>query len=304
MTFNEINNQADPTQHNLIQEGAVLLKEGDDAEYLMYLSAHHELVASALAVKAAHEINPDLKVGCMIGMNGVYPASPKPEDMMNALGAMHQKYWFTDVHARGHYPNYILKKFERKGYDFITEEDKKILSEGKVDYIGFSYYMSFATKYQGRNEKTFDYFNEDFVRNEYLKASDWGWQIDPDGLRYTLNILHDRYPHTPLMVVENGFGAFDKVEEDGSVHDTYRIDYFRDHIKAMDEAIEDGVPLIGYTTWGPIDLVSAGTGQYAKRYGFIYVDRHDDGTGDFSRSKKDSFFWYKKVCESNGADLD
>ena len=304
MTFNEINNQADPTQHNLIQEGAVLLKEGDDAEYLMYLSAHHELVASALAVKAAHEINPDLKVGCMIGMNGVYPASPKPEDMMNALGAMHQKYWFTDVHARGHYPRYILKKFERKGYDFITEEDKKILSEGKVDYIGFSYYMSFATKYQGRNEKTFDYCSEDFVRNEYLKASDWGWQIDPDGLRYTLNILHDRYPHTPLMVVENGFGAFDKVEEDGSVHDTYRIDYFRDHIKAMDEAIEDGVPLIGYTTWGPIDLVSAGTGQYAKRYGFIYVDRHDDGTGDFSRSKKDSFFWYKKVCESNGADLD
>ena len=142
------------------------------------------------------------------------------------------------------------------------------------------------------------------AKNPYLKASDWGWQIDPDGLRYTLNILHDRYPHTPLMVVENGFGAFDKVEEDGSVHDTYRIDYFRDHIKAMDEAIEDGVPLIGYTTWGPIDLVSAGTGQYAKRYGFIYVDRHDDGTGDFSRSKKDSFFWYKKVCESNGADLD
>ena len=184
MTFNEINNQADATQHNLIQEGAVLLQEGDDAEYLMYLSAHHELVASALAVKAAHEINPDLQVGCMIGMNGVYPASPKPEDVMNALGAMHQKYWYVEVHARGHYPRHILKKFERKGYDFITEEDKKILAEGKVDYIGFSYYMSFATKYQGRNEKTFDYVPEDFVRNTYLKASDWGWQIDPLGLRW------------------------------------------------------------------------------------------------------------------------
>ena len=303
MTFNEINNQADPTQHNLIQEGAVLLKEGDDAEYLMYLSAHHELVASALAVKAAHEINPDLKVGCMIGMNGVYPASPKPEDMMNALGAMHQKYWFADVHARGHYPRYILKKFERKGYNFITEEDKKIIKEGVIDFYTFSYYMSNCVTVDENAEKT----NGNLAtgaKNPYLKASDWGWQIDPDGLRYTLNILHDRYPHTPLMVVENGFGAFDKVEEDGSVHDTYRIDYFRDHIKAMDEAIEDGVPLIGYTTWGPIDLVSAGTGQYAKRYGFIYVDRHDDGTGDFSRSKKDSFFWYKKVCESNGADLD
>ena len=172
-----------------------------------------------------------------------------------------------------------------------------------IDFYTFSYYMSNCVTVDENAEKT----NGNLAtgaKNPYLKASDWGWQIDPDGLRYTLNILHDRYPHTPLMVVENGFGAFDKVEEDGSVHDTYRIDYFRDHIKAMDEAIEDGVPLIGYTTWGPIDLVSAGTGQYAKRYGFIYVNRHDDGTGDFSRSKKDSFFWYKKVCESNGADLD
>ena len=141
------------------------------------------------------------------------------------------------------------------------------------------------------------------AKNPYLKASDWGWQIDPDGLRYTLNLIHDRYPKMPLMVVENGFGAFDKVEEDGSIHDPYRIAYFREHIRAMGEAIEDGVPLVGYTTWGPIDLVSAGTGQYAKRYGFIYVDRHDDGTGDFSRSRKDSFFWYKKVIGSDGEDL-
>lgn len=142
------------------------------------------------------------------------------------------------------------------------------------------------------------------AKNPYLKASDWGWQIDPDGLRYTLDTLAGRYPDTPLMVVENGFGAFDKVEEDGSIHDQYRIDYFRSHIEAMAEALKDGVNLIGYTTWGPIDLVSAGTGQYAKRYGFIYVDRHDDGTGDFSRKKKDSFDWYRKVIASNGDDLD
>ena len=142
------------------------------------------------------------------------------------------------------------------------------------------------------------------AKNPYLKASDWGWQIDPIGLRWTLNKLAERYPGVPLMVVENGFGAFDKVEEDGSIHDPYRIDYFRSHIQAMGEAIDDGAPLIGYTTWGPIDLVSASTGEYAKRYGFIYVNRHDDGTGDFSRSKKDSFYWYKKVCESNGEILD
>jgi 6-phospho-beta-glucosidase len=142
------------------------------------------------------------------------------------------------------------------------------------------------------------------IKNPYLKASDWGWQIDPDGLRWTLTKLHDRYPHTPLMIVENGFGAFDKVEEDGSIHDDYRINYFRPHIQAMKDAVDiDGVPLIGYTTWGPIDLVSAGTGEYRKRYGFIYVDRHDDGSGDFSRSKKDSFYWYKKVIESNGEEI-
>ena len=284
MTFNEINNQADATQHNLIQEGAVLLQEGDDAEYLMYLSAHHELVASALAVKAAHEINPDLQVGCMIGMNGVYPASPKPEDVMNALGAMHQKYWYVEVHARGHYPRHILKKFERKGYDFITEEDKKILAEGKVDYIGFSYYMSFATKYQGRNEKTFDYVPEDFVRNTYLKASDWGWQIDPLGLRWCLNWFNDRF-ELPMMIVD----------------DQYRIDYLKEHIQAMKDAVEyDGVDLLGYTMWSPIDIVSASTGEYDKRYGFIYVNYNNNHEGDFSRSKKKSFDWYKHVIETNG----
>jgi 6-phospho-beta-glucosidase len=142
------------------------------------------------------------------------------------------------------------------------------------------------------------------AKNPYLKASDWGWQIDPDGLLYTIRVLSDRYPGTPLMIVENGLGAFDKVEEDGSIHDTYRIDYFRPHIQAMQKALDEGHNLIGYTTWGPIDLVSAGTGEFAKRYGFIYVNKHDDGSGDFSRSRKDSFFWYKKVIASNGTDLD
>ena len=245
-------------------------------------------------------------IGNMIAHTTLYPLTPNPKDILAAFNEDNFRNNFCgDVQVRGEYPTYMFRYFKDHGIDtsFITEEDKKIIKEGVIDFYTFSYYMSNCVTVDENAEKT----NGNLAtgaKNPYLKASDWGWQIDPDGLRYTLNILHDRYPHTPLMVVENGFGAFDKVEEEGSIHDTYRIDYFRDHIKAMDEAIEDGVPLIGYTTWGPIDLVSAGTGQYAKRYGFIYVDRHDDGTGDFSRSKKDSFFWYKKVCESNGADLD
>ena len=306
MTFNEINNQAEFHEmgaHHLFQEGCVLVKDGDDIEAMMYESAHNELVASALAVKACHEIDPDAKVGCMIGMNAVYPASANPDDIMNAMQAMHQKYYYVEVHARGHYPNHMLKKFERKGYDFITEEDKKILEEGKVDYIGFSYYMSYATKYTERFGKTYDFSEEDYVRNTYLKASDWGWQIDPTGLRWCLNWFHDRF-ELPMMIVENGFGAYDKIEEDGMIHDDYRIDYLKAHIEAMRDAVNyDGVDLLGYTMWAPIDIVSASTGEYDKRYGFIYVNYNNDHEGDFSRSKKKSFDWYKHVIETNGEEL-
>ena len=310
MTFNEINNQAEWRKmgaHHLIQEGAVLVKPGDDIEYLMYKSAHHELVASAKAIKACHEIDPDAMMGCMIGMNGVYPATCNPEDVLNAQQAMHQRYYYVDVHARGHYPSHMLKKFERKGYDFITEEDKTILAEGTVDYIGFSYYMSFATKYTGRFGRTFDFSEEDYVKNEYVKASDWGWQIDPVGLRWCLNWFNDRY-ELPMMIVENGFGAYDKVidktEEGYMIDDQYRIDYLSAHIQAMKEAVEyDGVDLLGYTMWAPIDIVSASTGEYDKRYGFIYVDYTNDHQGDFHRDYKKSFFWYKKVIETNGEEL-
>ena len=266
---------------------------------------HHEFVASALAVKAGHEINPDFMIGNMIAHVTVYPLTPNPKDIMAALQEDDLKNNFCgDVQVRGEYPSFMHRYFKEKGIDssFITEEDKKILKEGVVDFYTFSYYQSGCVTVDDTVEMTNGNMTKN-AKNPYLKASDWGWQIDPEGLRYTLNLLHGRYPDTPLMVVENGFGAFDTVEEDGSIHDDYRIDYFRQHIKAMGEAVDDGVPLIGYTTWGPIDLVSAGTGQYAKRYGFIYVNRHDDGTGDFSRSKKDSFFWYQKCIHSNGMDL-
>lgn len=267
---------------------------------------HNEFVASALTVKAGHEINPDFMIGNMIAHETTYPLTPNPKDVLACLDVddLHNNLC-GDVQVRGEYPSFAWRYFKENGIDtsFITEEDKKILKEGTVDMYTFSYYMTNCVTVDPNAEKTSGNMSLG-AKNPYLKASDWGWQIDPDGLRYTLNVLHGRYPDTPLMVVENGFGAFDTVEEDGSIHDDYRINYFRPHIEAMREAIEDGVPLIGYTTWGPIDLVSAGTGQFAKRYGFIYVDKHDDGTGDFARSRKDSFYWYKKVIASNGEDLD
>ncbi len=270
---------------------------------------HNEFVASALAVKAGHEINPDFMIGLMIAHLTSYPATCRPADV---LAAQHEDDVFNnicgDVQVRGEYPPFARNYFKSIGVEDTSfmdnEEDKKILKEGTVDMYTFSYYMSMTVSTEKNGEETGG--NLTFGgKNPYLKATPWGWQIDPEGLRWTLNKLSDRYPGTPLMVVENGMGMIDKKEEDGSVHDGYRIDYLRDHIVQMKKAVEeDGVNLIGYTTWGCIDLVSAGTGEMYKRYGFIYVDRNDDGTGDFSRSRKDSFFWYKKVCESNGEDLD
>ena len=309
LTFNEINS-ATTAMGAFLGQG--ILNEIKEMEFMdqvdvpqnRFQGLHHQFIASALAVKMAHEIDPNYQVGCMQIMATSYGLTCNPDDQIENQQKNHLMNWFcSDVQCRGKYPNYMERYFKENNIEIKMEEgDEEILATGPVDFYTCSYYMS--------NCQTADKSKEGGkgnilggVPNPYLKASDWGWQIDPDGLRYTLNLLHDRYPHTPLMIVENGFGAFDTVEEDGSIHDDYRIDYFKGHIHAMKEAIEDGVPLIGYTTWGPIDLVSAGTGQYAKRYGFIYVDRHDDGTGDFSRSKKDSFYWYKKVCESNGEEI-
>ena len=260
-----------------------------------------------MTVIEGHKINPDFMIGTMIAYHTVYSLTPNPVDMIETQWLDRYRNDFCcDVMVRGEYPEYMLKYFKRKGFDlsYIHEEDLPVLRDGKVDLFTFSYYQSNCVTTDTNAEATGGNLGGGY-KNPYLKASAWGWQIDPLGLRYTLNKLTDRYPGTPLMIVENGFGAYDKVESDGSIHDDYRIAYFREHLQAMKDAVEiDGVNLIGYTCWGPIDLVSAGTGQYEKRYGFIYVDRHDDGTGDFSRSKKDSFYWYKKVCETNGEDLD
>ncbi len=305
MTFNEINNQANYVDDFApFTNSGIKYKEGENREFIMYQAAHYELVASAEAVRIGHEINPDFQIGCMIAMCPIYPATCKPEDIFMATSAMHKRYWFADVHIRGAYPKYMTKFFERKGYNLdITQEDLDILSKGCVDYIGFSYYMSFAVKHSEDNVH-YDYDEtKDLVRNEYVKASDWGWQIDPIGLRYALNWFYDKY-ELPMFIVENGFGAIDVKKEDGTVDDQPRIEYFRNHIKAMKDAVEeDGVDLMGYTPWGCIDLVSASTGEMKKRYGFIYVDKNNDGSGTLERSKKKSFDWYKKVIATNGEDL-
>lgn len=307
MTFNEINNQADIKDGDTFMffaNSGILCEEGEDAEQLMYQASHYELVASAKAVRRAHEINPDFMVGCMIAMCPIYPATCKPQDVLMAEKAMQKRYYYADVHVNGAYPAHILKYWDRKKLHIDrTQEDMDILKSGCVDYIGFSYYMTFCAEHKADNPDYDFRGNIDYTKNPYVQASDWGWQIDPVGLRYALNWMSDRYP-VPLFIVENGFGAYDKIEEDGSIHDSYRIAYLKEHVIEMKKAVEeDGVDLLGYTPWGCIDLVSAGTGEMDKRYGFIYVDKHNDQTGDLSRRKKDSFYWYKNVIATNGETL-
>ncbi|MGH2276606.1 6-phospho-beta-glucosidase [Streptococcus uberis] len=305
MTFNEINNQMN--YHNDIfgwTNSGAHFGDYENPEEAMYICGHHTLLASALAVKVGKEINPDFLIGNMIAMVPIYPFSCRPEDVLLASQAMHDRWFFCDVQVRGHYPAYALKMFERKGFNVqITEEDKAILANGKVDYIGFSYYMTNVVDSQKEMadlSKTIEASNPYNVKNPFIKESDWGWAIDPIGLRYALNQFYERY-ELPLFIVENGFGAIDVKEEDGSVHDQYRIDYLKSHIQEMEKAInEDGVELMGYTPWGCIDCVSFTTGEMKKRYGFIYVDRNNDGSGTLERSKKDSYDWYKQVTASNG----
>lgn len=306
MTFNEINNQKN-TANPLFSWtcSGVLFKEGENREEVMYQVVHHELVASALVVKAGRAINANFEIGCMIGFVPIYPYSCNPDDMMLQVESMHDRWFFADVHCRGRYSSYAIKEWERKGYNIRMEpEDEKILAEGTVDYIGLSYYMSDAVK-SGVNELGENGIvgSKASVKNPHVKASDWGWQIDPVGLRYSLNLLYERF-ELPLSIVENGFGAIDVKEADGTCNDDYRIDYLRAHIQEMEKAIElDGVDLMGYTPWGCIDLVSFTTGEMKKRYGFIYVDKDNEGNGTLNRSKKKSFDWYKQVIATNGEQL-
>ena len=302
LTFNEIN----MILHMPFMGAGLVFEEGENREEAKYVAAHNELVASAWATKIAHEIDPEIMVGCMLAAGSYYPYSCRPEDVRAAQIENQNNYFFVDVQSRGYYPAYALKRLEREGIDVgMTEEDKKILAENTVDFISFSYYSTRCACGPDNTEAERTEGNAFAgAKNPYLDVTQWGWVVDPLGFRITMNDMYDRY-QKPLFVVENGLGAKDVVEEDGSINDDYRIDYLRDHIKAMRDAVtEDGVDLLGYTTWGPIDLVSAGTGEMSKRYGFIYVDRDDAGNGTLARSKKKSYDWYKKVIASNGEDLD
>lgn len=302
LTFNEINS----ILHSPFMSGGINTPADQLTLSQLYQAVHHELVASALATKIAHEIMPDAKVGCMILSMPIYPLTPAPDDVMAALQASHLNDFFGDVHVRGKYPGYMKRYFHENGVEIKWEEgDEEILSH-TVDFVSFSYYMSVCETSDSSVQRGPGNILGG-VPNPHLGASEWGWQIDPQGLRYTLNQFYDRY-QKPLFIVENGLGAVDQLVEDENgehtVQDNYRIQYLNDHLVQVREAIEDGVDIMGYTAWGCIDLVSASTAELKKRYGFIYVDRNDDGTGTMNRYKKKSFYWYKDVIASNGASLE
>lgn len=303
MTFNEINSAL---HFPALSQGMVLSNGAGDFKNIAQ-AWHNQFVASSLAVKIGHELDPDLKIGCMIIYATTYSLDANP---VNQAATMEQNqifnYYCADVQVRGEYPGYTNRFLNSRGVKFedldVTEEDLDLLKAYPVDYVGFSYYMSSAVTVTGDESDTVAGNLLGGVRNPFLKASEWGWQIDPVGLRIALNELYNRY-QKPVFVVENGLGAVDEINAEGQIIDDYRIDYLRAHIEQMAKAIEDGVDLMGYTPWGCIDLVSASTGEMSKRYGFIYVDLDDKIEGSGKRMKKKSFDWYKQVIASNGADL-
>lgn len=302
LTFNEIN----MILHAPFNGGGIIGNPEDINKSTLYQAIHHQFVASALAVKIGHEIMPTSKIGCMISATPAYPLTPKPLDIIEAIEKDRGTLFFSDVHVRGKYPNYMKRYFKENDIQIeITDQDKEIL-KNTVDFVSLSYYMSCcATADPEQNIRAKGNIMS-VVKNPYLKESEWGWQVDPEGIRYVLNQLYDRY-QLPLFIVENGLGAVDELTKDENgnltVLDDYRIEYLNDHLVQVREAITDGVEVIGYTAWGPIDIVSNSTGEFRKRYGFIYVDRNDDSEGSFSRYKKKSFNWYKEVIETNGKNL-
>lgn len=301
LTFNEV----DSIIRHPFTTAGIIPSRVPESQMLQtcYQALHHQLVASALVVKDCHQVIPGSQVGCMLTKLTTYARTCAPEDELATQAKNLENLFYADVQVWGEYPRLILRMFERKGIALKTEPgDAAVLKAGCVDFVSCSYYMTMTESVDPHAERTPG--NTVLgVKNPYLPASEWGWQIDPKGLRYSLIELYDRY-RKPLMVVENGMGARDTVEADGSIHDPYRIDYFRQHIAEMGKAIDEGVEMWGYTSWAPIDLISASTNQMSKRYGFIYVDQDDEGHGTLARRRKDSFYWYKKVIASNGENLE
>lgn len=299
LTFNEINS----VLHAPLMSGGIWTPKDQLSQTQLYQAIHHELVASASATRIAKEIDPSLQVGCMVLALPLYPLTPAPADVLATMHADHASLAFGDVHVRGRYPGYFLRHLREEGIELDVTDDDLATLQHTVDFVSFSYYMSMCESASGGEKGGGNIFGG--IRNPTLPDSQWGWQIDPIGLRVVLNQFWDRWGK-PLFIVENGLGAVDElVTVDGTptVLDDYRIAYLNDHLVQVREAIDDGVDVRGYTSWGPIDLVSASTAQLSKRYGYIYVDRNDDGSGDLRRYRKKSFDWYRETIASNGATL-
>lgn len=298
MTFNEINHA-----HTLpLIAAAIVVKEDENKLQDIYQASHNMLVASAKAVIMGHEINKDFKIGCMLSLSPIYPASCKPEDVFESYELRRRSLFYSDIQMLGEYPSYFNRIVKENNINIEMEDvDTEVLKKGVCDYLGFSYYRSSlheaGMKILGNTGGLLG------KKNPYLSETKWGWPIDPLGLRYVCNELTDRY-HKPLFIVENGLGAIDEVTEDGKIYDNERMDYLKKHVIMMNEAIEDGAEILGYTWWGPIDIVSAGTGEMKKRYGFVYVDRDNDGNGSLKRIKKDSYNYYKQIIKTNGENLE
>lgn len=299
LTFNEIDSvfRHPFTTVGIVEDNYASKNEAEEA---IYKALHHQLVASALVTKYAREIIPGAQIGCMVTKTLTYPETCNPEDIYLAMMDNRTNNLYTDVQVRGKYPLWIKKLWKDKGFEIpILEGDEEILAAHTVDFISFSYYMSMVQSIHAEKREKVGGNLTTGVKNPYLSTSEWGWQIDPKGLEISLIDLYDRY-QKPLWIVENGLGYNDVVNEDGTIEDDYRINYFADHFKAIGHAIENGVEVMGYTSWGCIDIVSASTSQMSKRYGFIYVDVDDYNKGTYKRLKKKSFDWYKKVIETNG----
>ena len=301
LTFNEVDSIF---RHPFTTAGLIpdYCTEKSEEAYC-YQALHHQFVAAAKSAELCHKMIPGAMIGCMLTKLMTYPRTCAPEDVYLTQKRNLKNMFTSDVMMFGEYPRMILKELENKGIKIEMQPgDLELIKNNTCDYMSFSYYMSMTESADPNAERTPG--NTVLgVKNPYLASSDWGWQIDPEGLRISMIELYDRYKK-PLFIVENGIGAVDKVEEDGSIHDGYRIDYFRRHFREMIKAVDEGVDLLGYTSWGPIDIISASSNQMSKRYGFIYVDQDDIGNGTLKRIKKDSFNWYRKVIASNGEDLD
>jgi len=295
LTFNEIN-------MSLHAPFTGVGLAADSSKQAIYQAIHHQLVASARAVKACHEIVAGGQVGNMLLGGMLYPLSCKPADVLETQQQNRDWLFFGDVQVRGYYPAYMKRFFKQHQIELkITPEDITALKQ-TVDFISFSYYMTGCVTTDPEQNQAARANILNMVPNPHLASSEWGWQIDPVGLRYLMNELYDRY-QKPLFIVENGLGAREKVEADGSINDDYRIQYINDHLVQVREAIADGVEVMGYTSWGPIDLVSASKAEFSKRYGFIYVDCDDQGQGTLERRRKKSFYWYADIIKHHGATL-